>query len=98
MTFIPVKQIDGAERQSLVNTLRTCPVCLGTGEWDTPSNMGPGVPKCPICRGQGFVDMASICACGMPALFFKDNVLFCGRELCLNALKHRRPPNVGLGA
>jgi hypothetical protein len=95
MTYIPIEQAvrmaDAAERaRQAVSTLRLCPVCLGRGEFDVPSNMGPGVPKCWVCKGGGFVDMSSVCSCGMPAILFKDDVLYCGRDLCLTTLKHKR--------
>ena len=92
MTFIPLEQVVKfmeRERTTGANTLRECPVCRGSGEFDTTSNMGPSIPKCWVCKGQGFVDMASTCVCGYPALLFKDTVLYCGRELCFNSMKNR---------
>jgi hypothetical protein len=95
MTFKPIGlAIDHTEPVKGASTLRLCPVCQGTGEWDTPSNMGPGVPNCPVCKGCGYVDLASVCCCGQAALFFKDDVIYCGKDVCLSSLKHKR---VGFG-
>jgi DnaJ-class molecular chaperone len=96
MTFIALSEVvKFCERVKGSNTLRLCPVCQGTGEFDTPDNMGPGVPKCPVCKGTGFVDMSSTCTCGMPALLFKEEVLYCGKDLCFNSQKHRRTTGFG---
>jgi len=94
--FVPISEVmKFYEKVEGADTLRRCPICQGSGEFDVPSNMGPAVPKCGVCKGTGFVDLASTCACGMPAVLFKDDICYCGRDLCLNNLKHRRP--VGLG-
>lgn len=89
--FIPIEAVmKFVENVKHANTIRLCPVCNGTGEFDTPSNMGPGVPKCWVCKGTGGVDMASTCCCGMPAVFFKDEMVYCGRDACLASMKHKR--------
>lgn len=84
MTFIPLEQA-----LKISKSLRACPVCFGTGEMDCMDNMGPAVPKCPTCKGLCFVDLGATCCCGMPAILFKDDLIYCGRELCLTNLKHR---------
>lgn len=91
MTFIPLTEVvKFMERVKGAKTLRRCPVCLGTGEFDTMNNMGPDVPKCWVCKGTGFVDLASVCVCGNAAVLFQDNMIYCGRDLCLTSLKHGR--------
>lgn len=95
--FVHIEEVTKfCDRVRQVNTIRPCPVCIFTpGEFDTPDNMGPGIPVCPVCKGTGYVDLAHICCCGMPAVFWKDELIYCGRDACLASMKNRR--TMGLG-
>lgn len=86
MTFLPIEQAV-AQLEAKKSRPKLCPVCNGTGEFDTPSNMGPRVPECPVCKGGGVVDLSLICACGMPAVIVKEGVVYCGRQQCLHAMR-----------
>lgn len=81
-----------ALEQRLLDTRRPCPIpdCIA-GERDNTQNMGPRTPKCPVCMGTGYVDLAHTCCCGMPAVLLHeyDQILYCGRDLCLNVQRRR---------
>lgn len=91
-----VELIQAAQEAS---SIRPCPIpnCIA-GELDNPDNMGPKTPKCSVCQGTGMIDLDRVCCCGHAAVLLDEHsgVLYCGRDLCLNALRRNR--GTGMGA
>jgi hypothetical protein len=96
LTFKPVSIVEAVVATD--QSIALCPLCASPdgrplGVIDSMDNMRAGklMPVCRLCKGRRCVYLNKVCTCGSSAVLYndKEKIWFCGREVCLNILKHR---------